>query len=95
MGMAQAQGRSSLPREELWKLLVETVHALPMYNQRKHYVQEVMLKEKPEISAKELAVQVDIPLGEAIVMLDELRNPTSTTPPSEKPPSRTLLDFES
>jgi len=54
-----------------------------------------MLKEKPEISAKELAVQVDIPLGEAIVMLDELRNPTSTTHPNEKAPSRTLLDFES
>jgi len=92
--MAQDQGRVSLQRDELWRLLVEAVHALPLYNQRKHYVQEVMLKEKPEISAKELAVQVDIPLGEAIVMLDELRNPNSTTAPSEKPPTRTLLDFE-
>jgi hypothetical protein len=92
--MAQTQGRSSLQRDELWKLLVDTVHALPMYNQRKHYVQDVMLKEKPEISAKELAIQVDIPLGEAVVMLDELRNPASTTAPSEKPATRTLLDFE-
>jgi len=93
--MAQAQGRISLQRDELWKLLVDTVHALPMYNHHKHYVQEVMLKEKPEISAKELAVQVNIPLGEAIVMLDELRNPASTTTPNEKPATRTLLDFES
>jgi len=91
-----AQGRVLPQRDELWKLLVETVHALPMYNHLKRYVQEVMLKEKPEISAKELAVQVNIPLGEAIVMLDELRNPTSTTAPSgEKSTNRTLLDFES
>jgi hypothetical protein len=91
-----AQGRVSLQRDELWKLLVDTVHALPMYNQLKRYVQEVMLKEKPEISAKELAVQVNIPLGEAIVMLNELRNPASTTAPSgEKSVNRTLLDFES
>ena len=90
-----SQGRVSLQRDELWKLLVETVHALPMYTRTKHYVQEVMLKEKPEISAKELAVQVNIPLGEAIVMLDELRNPTSATVPSgEKSADRTLLDFE-
>jgi hypothetical protein len=90
-----AQGKVSLQRDELWKLLVDTVHALPMYNQRKHYVQDVMLKEKPEISAKELAIQVDIPLGEAIVMLEELRSPGSTTAPSgEKAVNRTLLDFE-
>jgi len=85
--------------DELWKLLVDTVHALPMYKHLKRYVQEVMLKERPEISAKELAVQVNIPLGEAIVLLDELRQ---TGPPSaqadsatgnEKPPNRTLLDF--
>ena len=75
---------------------MDSVHALPMYNQLKRYVQEVMLKEKPEILAKELAVEVNIPLGEAIVMLEELRNPTIPTAQSrEKSSNRTLLDFES
>jgi hypothetical protein len=77
--------------DELWKLLIETVHSLPMYKNHKRYVQEVMLKERPDISAKELAVQINVPLGEAMVMLDELRaaSPSST----QKPASRTLLDF--
>ena len=62
-----------MQKDELWKLLVDTVHSLPMYKHHKHYVQEVMVKERPEISAKELAVQINIPLGEAIVLLDEIR----------------------
>lgn len=32
-----------------------------------------MIKETPEISPKELAVQLNIPLGEAVVLLDEIR----------------------
>ena len=89
-----------MQKDELWKLLVDTVHSLPMYNHHKHYVQEVMLKEKPEISAKELAVQINIPLGEAIVMLDEIR-PTSVShgsadvaASSGKIVNQTLLDFD-
>ncbi len=88
-----------MQKEELWKLLVDTVHSLPMYKHHKRYVQEVMLKEKPEISAKELAVQINIPLGEAIVLLDEIR-PTNISQGSAdvgagsgKGVNQTLLDF--
>jgi hypothetical protein len=89
-----------MQKDELWKLLVDTVHSLPMYKHHKHYVQEVMVKEKPEISAQELAVQINIPLGEAIVMLDEIRptavsqGPGDVAAGSGKNMNRTLLDFD-
>jgi hypothetical protein len=88
-----------MQKEETWKLLVDTVHALPMYKHHKRYIQEVMIKERPEISAQELAVQINIPLGEAIVILDEIRptsisqSSTETAAGSGKTVSRTLLDF--
>ena len=64
---------AAFERQELWKLLVETVHSLPMYKSHKRYVEEIMIKENPLISAQELAVQLNIPPGEAIVILDEIR----------------------
>jgi hypothetical protein len=90
----------SLPRDELWKVLVDTVHALPMYKNHKRYVEDSMIKEKPDISAQELAVQLNIALGEALVMLDEIRGSTTELKigipgaSSSKPSARTLLDFD-
>lgn len=89
-----------MQKDELWKLLVDTVHALPMYKHHKRYVQEVMLKERSDISAQELAVQINIPLGEAIVLLDELRGPgvsqgsADSAAGTGKTVNRTLLDFD-
>jgi hypothetical protein len=87
-----------MQRDELWKILVDTVHSLPMYKGHKYYVQEVMLKEKSDISAQELSVQINIPLGEAIVLLDEIRGPTRTQgqpdSSSNKAAGQTLLDFD-
>ena len=77
---------AAFEREELWKLLVETVHSLPMYKSHKRYVEEIMIKETPLISAQELAVQLNIPTGEAIVILDEIRG---------KLPIRDLTSFDS
>jgi len=91
-----SQAPAGLQKDELWKLLTETVHALPMYNHHKHFVEDVMLKEKPNISTQELAVQLNITLGEAIVLLDELRGEgpaASLSSDSSKRPGRTLLDF--
>jgi len=91
-----SQTRSGLQKDELWKLLTETVHALPMYKHHKHFVEDVMLKEKPNISSQELAVQLNITQGEAIVLLDELRvegTGTVGSTDSSKRPGRTLLDF--
>jgi len=57
----------------LWPLLVETVHAMIMYPHHKAYARDVVLQEQPDVTAQELAVKLSIPLGEALVILYELR----------------------
>jgi hypothetical protein len=59
-------------KEKLWPILVETVHALVMYPHHKAYTREVILQEKPDIKPEELAARLNIPLGEALVILYEL-----------------------
>jgi len=57
----------------LWPLLVETVHAMIMYPHHKAYVRDVILQEQPDVTAQELTTKLSIPLGEALVILYELR----------------------
>ena len=59
-------------KEKLWSILVETVHASVMYPSRKAYTREEILREKPDITPAELANRLNMPLGEAIVILCEL-----------------------
>ena len=59
-------------KEKLWPILVETVHALVMYPTHKAYTRETMLQKKPDITASELANRLNMPLGEALVILHEL-----------------------
>jgi hypothetical protein len=88
-------------RDELWKLLIDTAHSLPMYKSHRRYVEEVMIKETPQILSQELAVQLNITQGEAIVILDEIRQrqliPNPASADSEKvtrsATDRNLLDF--
>jgi len=62
------------PRRSVdWEVLVETVKALPMYPMHKAYVRDRLLSENPSITPEELKAQLDIPLGEAIVILSEVR----------------------
>jgi hypothetical protein len=61
-------------KEKLWSVLVETVHALVMYQNHKAYTREVILQEKPEITPAELASRLHMPLGEALVIVHELVN---------------------
>ncbi len=68
-----SQAPVGLEKKEMWRILVETAHALPMYKSHKRYLEDVMIKEKSEISPQELAVQLNIPLGEALVLLEEVR----------------------
>lgn len=56
-----------------WEILVETVHALPLYSAHKAYVRDRLLTENPGITAEELRNRLDIPLGEAMVILREVR----------------------
>jgi hypothetical protein len=60
-------------KEKLWQLLVETVHASVMYPTRKAYTRDTILPQQPDISAPELAGRLGMPLGDAIVILNELR----------------------
>jgi len=57
----------------LWSVLVETVHAMIMYPHHKAYVRDVVLHEQPDITARDLAVKLGITLGEALVILHELK----------------------
>jgi len=60
-------------KNRLWPILVETVHALVMYPHHKSYTREVIINEKPNIKSNELAIRLGIPLGEAFVILHELK----------------------
>ena len=59
-------------REQLWTILVETVRASIMYPHHKVYTRETILVEKPDMTPEELSTRLNIPLGEALVMLYEL-----------------------
>ncbi|MDH5390484.1 MAG: hypothetical protein OEX10_04950 [Candidatus Bathyarchaeota archaeon] len=69
----------------LWPLLVETVHTMIMYPHHKAYARDVVLHEQPDATAQELAIKLGIPLGEALVILCELRK----TKPEGKNASQT------
>ncbi|MEM2946854.1 MAG: hypothetical protein QXN96_01280 [Candidatus Bathyarchaeia archaeon] len=61
-------------KEKLWPILVETVHAMVMYPHHKAYTRDVLLHENPDITPSELASRLGIPIGEALVILYELKN---------------------
>jgi len=64
----------------LWPLLVETVHAMIMYPYHKAYTRDVVLHEQPDVTARDLAAKLGIPLGEALVILYELRKQKAEGP---------------
>jgi hypothetical protein len=59
-------------KEKLWQLLTESVHASVMYNTHKAYTRDKVLPEKADVTADELANRLNMPLGEALVILSEL-----------------------
>jgi len=61
-----------LERNPLWLILVEAVHALPMYPSHKAYVRDTLILESPDVSAEGLSLRLDIPLGEVMVILHEI-----------------------
>jgi len=64
--------------EKLWLILVETVHKTVMYPNHKSYTRDVILREKPDINPINLAHQLNMSLGEALVILDELSHEMKT-----------------
>lgn len=65
-------------QDKLWPILVETVHSLVMFPSHKGYTRAVILPEKPEIKPQELALRLQIALGEAVVILYELHQERKT-----------------
>ena len=61
----------------LWQVLVETVHTMVMYPHHKAYTRDVILHEQPEVKPRDLATKLDITLGEAVVILHELKKQKS------------------
>ena len=59
-------------KEKLWLILVDTVHKAVMYPSHKAYIRDVILRDKPDVTPTELATRLNMPLGEALVILDEL-----------------------
>jgi hypothetical protein len=64
---------SELEKSPLWSVLVETVHRLPLYRSHRSYVKETILPNKPSVTPEELSERIGMPLGESIVILDELK----------------------
>jgi hypothetical protein len=63
---------TELERNPLWMILVEAVHGLPMYGAHKAYVRDRILLQLSDATAEEISTRLDIPLGEAMVILHEL-----------------------
>ena len=71
--MVQSQmNLEEFTKEKLWLILVDTVHAAVMYPSHKAYVRDAILREKPHVTPQELVNRLNMPLGEALVVLDEL-----------------------
>lgn len=59
--------------DPLWPVLVETVHAMVLYPHHKAYVKRVVILERPDITYRDLAMFMGLAVGEAMVVLHELR----------------------
>ena len=63
----------------LWQILVDTVHTNVMYPHHKAYTRDTVLTDQPQITAQELALKLNISLGESLVILYELQKTTDQT----------------
>ena len=61
-----------LKKERLAKLLIDVVHAMVMYTSHKQYIRELVLRDKPILKPDELAIRLNMTLGEVLVILHEL-----------------------
>ena len=63
---------NNLSKDKIKQLLFETVHAMVMYPNHKNYIQEIIQKEKTDVNPNELAIRLNMTLGEVLVILNEL-----------------------
>ena len=60
-------------KERLWQLLVETAYSSVMYPTHKAYTRDCIMPQQADVSPAELAQRLGMSLGEALVILSELR----------------------
>jgi len=60
-------------KDPLWPILVEAVKRIPKFEEHKKYARDKILIEKPDITPSELSRALSISVGEALVILSELR----------------------
>ena len=60
-------------KEKLWSILVETAKANVMYPTHKAYTRDTLFRENTDITADELSMRLNMTIGEALVILDELK----------------------
>jgi hypothetical protein len=58
----------------LWPVLVETVHSNPRFANLTQYTRETVLPVEPDIGPRELASRLSISVGEALVILSDLKS---------------------
>lgn len=61
----------------LWQILVDAVHTIVMFPHHKAYVRDVVLAGHPQITPEDLALKLDISLGESLIILYELQKSKS------------------
>lgn len=61
-----------LGSDTVMRMVVEVVHAIPVYASHKAYTRDVLIPQSPRLSVRELATRLNIPLLEAYVILREL-----------------------
>ncbi len=59
--------------DPLWPILVETVYSIVMYPYHKAYVADKLLNTHPDLTPRKLAAEMGISLGEALVILHEIK----------------------
>lgn len=57
----------------LWQILVDAIKTIVMFPHHKAHVRDVVLVGQPHITAEDLALKLNISLGESLVILYELQ----------------------
>ena len=65
---------NAIKNEPLWNVLQDTARRIPLYPNFLAYVNEKILPNNPNITARELASKMSISYGEALVLLSDLKD---------------------
>jgi len=61
------------PARDWWAILQETVKSMVLFPHHMAYTRDHILPGRPYITPEELGIQLDVPLGVALVILDQLK----------------------